>query len=216
VGENTPNATVSYYTKGSLIALCLDLTLRGEGHGSLDDVMRTLWQRCQGGPMREADVRRALKRVGRRDFDTELDAWVHGTQELPAEKLLQAAGVKSTHEPAPLAQHLGLRVSEGASGVTIKAVLRGGAGEAAGLAAGDEWVGIELAAPRRGEPAEAWRIHKLDEVAWLRGERARLTALVSRDRRLLRCPLEWPPQAKALRLAVGDANRLTPWLKGSD
>ncbi len=216
VGENTPNATVSYYTKGSLIALCLDLTLRGEGHGSLDDVMRALWQRCQGGPMREADVRRALKRVGRRDFDTELDAWVHGTQDLPAEKLLQAMGVKSTHEAAPLAQHLGLRVSEGTSGVTIKAVLRGGAGEAAGLAAGDEWLGIELPAPRRGEPAEAWRIHKLDEVAWLRGERPRLTALVSRDRRLLRCPLEWPPQGKALRLAVGDANRLSPWLKGSD
>jgi predicted metalloprotease with PDZ domain len=29
--ENTPNATVSYYTKGSLVALCLDLTLRQEG-----------------------------------------------------------------------------------------------------------------------------------------------------------------------------------------
>ena len=125
-------------------------------------------------------------------------------------------GVKSNHEPAPLAQHLGLRVSEGAGGVTIKAVLRGSAGEAAGLAAGDEWVGIELPAPHRGEPAEAWRIHKLDEVAWLRGERSRVTALVSRDRRLLRCPLEWPPQGKALRLAVGDANRLAPWLKESD
>ncbi|MBM3387247.1 MAG: M61 family metallopeptidase, partial [Betaproteobacteria bacterium] len=30
--ENTPNATVSYYTKGALVALCLDLTLRAEGH----------------------------------------------------------------------------------------------------------------------------------------------------------------------------------------
>jgi predicted metalloprotease with PDZ domain len=29
--ENTPNATVSYYTKGALVALCLDLTLRQEG-----------------------------------------------------------------------------------------------------------------------------------------------------------------------------------------
>jgi predicted metalloprotease with PDZ domain len=49
--ENTPNATVSYYTKGSLVALCLDLTLRAEGKATLDDVMRALWKRCAGGPM---------------------------------------------------------------------------------------------------------------------------------------------------------------------
>jgi len=69
VGENTPNATVSYYTKGALVALCLDLTLRAEGHSSLDAVMRELWQRRKGGPMREADVLSALKRLGRRSFE---------------------------------------------------------------------------------------------------------------------------------------------------
>jgi len=41
--ENTPNATINYYTKGSQVALCLDLTLRREGRGSLDAVMRRLW-----------------------------------------------------------------------------------------------------------------------------------------------------------------------------
>jgi len=54
--ENTPNATVSYYTKGSLVGLCLDLSLRAEGKTSLDAVMRGLWARCQGGPMAEADL----------------------------------------------------------------------------------------------------------------------------------------------------------------
>lgn len=45
--ENTPNAVVSYYTKGALIALALDLQLRAvsSGRRSLDDVMRRLWQR---------------------------------------------------------------------------------------------------------------------------------------------------------------------------
>ncbi|HEY1226381.1 MAG TPA: peptidase M61, partial [Ramlibacter sp.] len=38
--ENTPNATVSYYTKGAMVALCFDLTLRAEGRTTLDDVMR--------------------------------------------------------------------------------------------------------------------------------------------------------------------------------
>src|SRR3546814_8347315 len=45
--ENSPNALVSYYTKGALVALGLDLTIRRDSGGahSLDDVMRLLWQR---------------------------------------------------------------------------------------------------------------------------------------------------------------------------
>jgi len=214
VGENTPNATVSYYTKGALVALCLDLALRAGGRGTLDDVMRGLWQRCAGGPMHERDLREVLRRVGGRRFDGELDAWVHSTADLPAETLLAGAGVKVQHDPAPLAQRLGLRVSEGAGGIAIKTVMRGGAAERAGLAAGDEWLGIELPPARRGAVSEAWRVTRLDEVEWLLGGRPRLMALVSRDRRLLRAPLDWPEPVQAVRLSVGDAARTTPWLAG--
>ena len=213
VGENTPNATVSYYGKGALVALCLDLTLRQRG-SSLDDAMRTLWARTEGGPMREADVRRVLKQLAGRHLDAELDAWVHSTAELPVESLLQAAGVKVQDEPVALAQQLGLRVSETGGAVQVKTVMRGSAAEAAGLAAGDEWLGIELAPARRGQAAEAWRIAKLDEVAWLRGKRSGVTALVSRDRRLLRCPLEWPPAQQAVKLSVQDAAAVARWLAG--
>ncbi len=211
VNENTANATVSYYTKGSLVALCLDLTLRAEGHTTLDAVMRALWARCEGGPLREADVLRVLQQLGRRSFKEEIAHWVHGTDDLPTGDLLQAQGAKLTLDKAPLAQQLGLRVSE-AGGLTLKTVLRGGAAEAAGMAAGDEWLGVEFAAPRRGAAAEAWRIHKLDEVNLLRGQRTQLVALVSRDKCLLRCPLEWPAPTQAVRLGVGDAARLAQWL----
>ena len=212
IGENTPNATVSYYTKGALVALCLDLTLRDEGRGSLDELMRELWRRCEGGPMRESDVRAALRRVGGRSYDGELAAWVHGTDDLPAERLLKALGAKPQHDAAPLAQRLGLRVSEAGGALTIKTVLRGGAAEAAGFAAGDEWLGVEFAPARRGAPAEAWRVHRLDEVDALRGSRVKLTALVSRDRQLLRLALSWPAEQQALRLGVDDAQRLGSWL----
>src|SRR5690606_35668546 len=45
--ENSPNALVSYYTKGSLVALGLDLLIQqqSEGRYTLDDVMRLLWRR---------------------------------------------------------------------------------------------------------------------------------------------------------------------------
>jgi predicted metalloprotease with PDZ domain len=210
--ENTPNATVSYYTKGSLVALCLDLTLRAEGHSTLDAVMRELWTRCKGGPMREADLLRALKRLGKRSFDGEIAAWVHSTADLPLIDLLQGQGAKLTHDKAPLAQQLGLRVAETGGSVQIKTVLRGGAAETAGMAAGDEWLGLELAPVRRGGAAEAWRVHKLDDVQMLRGQRTRVTALVSRDNRLLKCPLDWPTESQAVKLGVADAARLGAWL----
>jgi predicted metalloprotease with PDZ domain len=206
---------VSYYTKGALVALALDLTLRQDGRSSLDAAMRALWRHCEAGPMREADLRKLLRQLGGRSFNAELDAWVHSTAELPLEPLLLAHGAKAQHDPAPLAQQLGLRVSEAGGTLTVKNVLRGGAGEAAGLAAGDEWIGVEFAPARRGAAPEAWRVHRLDEVQALRGGRQKLVALVSRDRQLLRLPLQWPAEQRALRLLVGDATRLGAWLDGS-
>jgi predicted metalloprotease with PDZ domain len=165
--------------------------------------------------MREADLLRALKKLGKRPFDAELAQWVHGTDDLPTHDLLQNQGAKLHHDKAPLAQQLGLRVGESGS-LTIKTVLRGGAAEAAGLAAGDEWLGVELPAAQRGEPAEAWRIHKLDELLMLRGQRTELVALVSRDKRLLRCQLDWPTESQTVRLTVADAPRLGNWLNPPD
>jgi protein gp37 len=71
---------------------------------------------------------------------------------------------------------------------------------------------VEFAPAKRGQPAEAWRVHKLDEVNALRGARIKLTALVSRDKRLLRCPLAWPEPTQAVKLSVSDAGLLARWL----
>ncbi|MDY0107327.1 MAG: peptidase M61, partial [Giesbergeria sp.] len=215
--ENTPNATVSYYTKGALVALCLDLTLRREGRTSLDAVMRALWQRSAGGPMDEATLRTVLQELGGRPFNTELDAWVHSTTELPLEELLGAHGITLKREEAPIAQRLGLRVSE-SSAVQIKTVLRGGLAEQAGMAAGDEWLGIEV-------HGLGWRIAKLDDIALYAGTEKTVTALVARDRRLLRLPLALTlpaptgrkrtagrPEADTISLGVTDAAQAGRWL----
>ncbi len=213
--ENTPNATVSYYTKGAVVALCLDLTLRREGHTTLDDVMRALWQRCQGGPMSEADLRVVLQELGQRSFDAEMTAWVHGTEELPALALLQALGVSVTTDAATPAQTLGIVVTESASGVVVKHVARAGLAERAGLQSGDEWLGLEL--PARGrQPAQAWRLHKLEDLAFYSAAQRQAVALVARDKRLLRLPIALanPKAAGNVRLAPAgtSAAALAPWL----
>ena len=191
VNENTPNATVSYYTKGALVALCLDLTLRAEGHTSLDDVMRALWSRCNAGPMREADLLAVLKALGRRSYASEIAAWVHGTGELPLADLLRRHGLHWHEEAAPLSQRLGLRVSD-AGGLVVKTVLRGSVAEAGGLAAGDEWLGVETDPAAGGDAAQGWRVRKLDDVALYTRGQPHWTALVARDGRLLRCRLAAP------------------------
>ena len=161
--------------------------------------------------IREADVAQALKRVGKRAFSQELKEWVHGTASLPALRLLEKAGANVQHDKAPLAQQLGLRVTEGSS-IQLKNVLRGGAAESAGMAAGDEWLGIEFAPAKRGGAPEAWRVGKLEEVNLLRGQRSRMTAVVARDKRLLRCELNWPASVQAVKLSPGDAAQLAHWL----
>jgi predicted metalloprotease with PDZ domain len=208
--ENTPNATVSYYTKGALVALCLDLSLREEskdqGH-SLDEVMRGLWQRCKAGPMREQDVLDELQTVTGRSWHMELQAWVHSTAELPLARLLEAQGIRIHAEPGNLAQHLGLRHQDANGSVQVKAVLRGSAAEQAGFAAGDEWLGLEVGA--RGQLGH-WRVHKLDDVPVLLGKERKALALVSRDKQLLRLPLTVPQQSTVWRLET-TSGRSSAW-----
>jgi predicted metalloprotease with PDZ domain len=154
--------------------------------------------------MTEADFAAVLKELGGRAFTRELAAWVHGTRELPLEELLKNVGVVVLEEPAQLQQRLGLRVTE-TSGVQIKTVLRGGAAEQAGFAANDEWVGVEVG-------TAGWRMSKTDDLLLYAGSHKKVTALVARDRRLLRLELNLPPAVTTWRLVLRDAARAQPWL----
>lgn len=209
--ENTVNATISYYTKGALVALALDLRLRSEGQGTLDEAMRWLWRETGGGPMDEALFAQALETVGGRSFRKELQAWVHGTQDLPLDELLRGLGVRWHREAPAWAQRLGVRVSE-AAGVVIKMVLRGGAAERAGLQAGDELLAVN-----------DWRLRKLDDLAVYlprASAPASVTLLVARDQRVLALSLDLPAGLGSVALSVADnadaaaLARRKDWLKG--
>ena len=204
--ENTRNGTVSYYTKGSLVALCLDLSLRQSGH-TLDTVMRGLYKRCKAGPLREQDLLDELQAQTGRSWQTEINTWVHSTEELPLAKLLESQGIQIHVEPSTFAERLGLRHTDRASGVQVKAVLRGSAAERAGLAARDEWLGLDVGAKGQGG---SWRVNKLSEVPELLGKERQFTAWVSRDRQLLRLPFTVPQQSSVWRLEA-TAHRTAPW-----
>ena len=235
---NTPNTTVSYYTKGALVALCFDLTLRHEGQCSLDDVMRALWMKFHNqdakgatktskGAITERDFVQVLEELGGRSYKKEIAAWVHGTNELPVQKCLELHGIKILKSQASWQQHLGTRVTEKAGeGVLVKTVLSGGAAEAAGFAPGDEWIGIELGA---GAPSKnkqsSWRIHKLDDLTLYVGDVSKfvsqavsLSALVARDMKLIKLPMQMKRKKQSSedhliwRFEIQDTKKLQQWL----
>ena len=207
--ENTPNATISYYSKGATVALCLDLSLRSQGRTTLDAVMRGLWLRCKAGPMAQDDLLQVLQALSGTDWSAQIGQWVHGTGELPLKELLEHHGVAVLEEPAQMAQALGLRVVEN-GGVQIKTVLRDSAAERAGMAAGDEWIGIEVGG--KSNPAQAWRLTRLDELTLYARPGQELIALVARDKRLLRLELTLPPALTTWRLTVKDEALVNDWL----
>ena len=77
--ENSGNSAVSYYLKGELIALALDLELRRAG-GSLDDLARSLHARWAGQGLPEDAIEPAVAEVvGRERARSFFDRHVRGT-----------------------------------------------------------------------------------------------------------------------------------------
>jgi predicted metalloprotease with PDZ domain len=197
--ENSVNATSNYYGQGALVALCLDLSLRAR-QSSLDALMTRLWTDSHGGPVSEDDILAAVRVLGDDEIAGQLQAWVHGTDELPLRELLAAHGVDWRDDGRQsVAQRLGLRVRESAlTGVTITHVLTGGAAQTGGLNARDEVIGCN-----------GWRLRRLDDAAaLLAAGDTELRLLVSRDQRLIELNVELPaPRPAAIALALADAGQ---------
>ncbi|HEY2969219.1 MAG TPA: PDZ domain-containing protein [Casimicrobiaceae bacterium] len=154
--ENAPNAVVSYYVKGSLIALALDLTLRLCSAVTLDDVIRALWRRYgQTGTGVPEDgveaIAAELSSLARNRQKTRRD-----TRELPLAELLRSFAVELNLRPrekdqdkggrparsTPASVWLGMTLASGGD-ARLQHVFSGGPAARAGLAAGDVIVAVD-------------------------------------------------------------------------
>jgi len=150
--ENAPNAIVSYYTKGSLIGLALDLTIRVETRGkrSLDDAMRLLWQRYgrdfyEGGArgVSDAEAEAVFEEVAGVKLKRFFDRYVRGTEDPPLAKLLQPFGVDWRDERKNAKPDLGVRTRREGGDCKLANVYEGGPAHRAGLSAGDVLVAVD-------------------------------------------------------------------------
>ena len=163
--ENTPNAGVSYYLKGGLIALSLDLLIRNQtdGRKSLDHVMRALWKRygMKGIGVPEDGIEQVAEQVTGLKLKRFFDQAVRSTADLALQKRLVTVGVDMALRPprsgvdrrerkptraetaADRATALGMRTGAEGGNVRITHVLDGGAAQKSGLAAGDVVIAMD-------------------------------------------------------------------------
>ena len=144
--ENTPNVVVSYYAKGALVALALDLTLRSKtaNRVSLDDVMRELWRHHgqTGIGVGEDDLRCIAERLSGVDLRRFFADFVHGTRELPLKSLLAEFGIRLDWEAAKTPS-LGIKTATEGNSIHLATVFDDGAAQAAGLASGDVLIALD-------------------------------------------------------------------------
>lgn len=151
--ENTPNSVVSYYAKGSLVALGLDIAIRlhTNQQKSLDDVMRLLWAKHgsytiePGKGLAEDGFGNIVTQAIGSDFSNTWHAFekdfIEGTRELPLKNWLSSQGYTCTKETLSpkdqLQLELGIRIRDQLGWLQITHVLTGGAAQTAGLSVGD-------------------------------------------------------------------------------
>ncbi|UVW29323.1 M61 family metallopeptidase [Massilia sp. H6] len=150
--ENSPNAIISYYTKGSIIALAFDLTIRAKTGGvkSLDHVMLALWERFgrdfYAGAARgvtEAEVEAIFDEVSGAKLRSLFERWVRGLEDLPLAKLYAPFGVKLADERKNAKASLDAGIGRDPLGAKLTQVHEGGAAHKAGLSAQDIVIAID-------------------------------------------------------------------------
>ncbi|EDY37513.1 hypothetical protein CPCC7001_392 [Cyanobium sp. PCC 7001] len=151
---HSPNNQISYYLKGAVLALVLDLHLRRHGSG-LPAVLRHLWQRLGrvGRGYREADLIEAFA-AGAPDLATLLPAWLDGVEDPPLAEHLADVGL-SLESRRSETVWLGWQLQGRPEGLTVQRVVRDSPAQRAGLTVGDELLALNGWRLRQSEDLKA-------------------------------------------------------------
>jgi len=148
--NNSQGLGLSYYTKGELVGLCLDLKIRQvtAGRYSLDDVMRALYTQVRHGEgpgFEEDDIKKTVNRISGSDLSDFYDLVARSTDELPFAECLGYAGLKLDRTEPPKVQGdtgMTTRPSRDSNTLQVNSVTPDGAAEKAGIKSGDRIVAV--------------------------------------------------------------------------
>ncbi|MEO8700273.1 MAG: PDZ domain-containing protein [Kofleriaceae bacterium] len=147
--ESNLNTTVSYYLKGGLAMVALDLQIRRrtEGGRSLDDVLRLLWQRHgKPGVPHPDDLQPIFEEATGLALADVFDRQIRGTEDpdLPGELAHLGLELRALTDPHQLADGASaVWLGATLTGIRVTGVFEGGPAQAAGLSAGDEVIALD-------------------------------------------------------------------------
>jgi predicted metalloprotease with PDZ domain len=224
---NLANTSISYYSKGELIGLVLDLMIRGKTNGkaSLDDVMRRMYDEfyikspnasyyLRGRGYITEDFERFASEIGGLDLSRFFGYYVRGVGVLPYEEAFASVGLSLVREQARQPFNAGIGIAwEDKDRLTIGVVRPQSPAEEAGLEEGDEIISL-------GKKNISRENFLVSLSRFKQGDRVPIT--IKRDRHTIQATLvlgaperfeyriterkDATPEQKALRAA---------WLKGS-
>jgi len=160
--ENSSNNSISYYSKGEVIGLLMDLAIANatKGAKSLDDVMKAMYLqgKTQGRGYTDAEFKAMVEKVSGINFTSFWDKYVTGTEPVDYKTYFAYAGVtvKDDNE-GKSTPYLGVASRKTEGRMFITAVSRNSAAWTAGLNVNDELLSIN------GVPVEA-AIERMPEL----------------------------------------------------
>ena len=137
-----PDVSISYYNKGQILGVLLDLEIRDAtgNRKSLDDVLRAMdddYAHRNRLYNDSAGVEQEAEKVSGRSLKDFFAKYVANTDDIPYDDFLHIAGLTATKQQQALAD-FGFEVSRGRSGpLQVAAVTPGSGAQQAGLQAGD-------------------------------------------------------------------------------
>lgn len=143
---NSNNSQMSYYLKGEMVSLLLDLLIRVRHNNqrSLDDVMRQMWQQFGQDEIgyTPEQLQQVIESVAGLDLADFFELYIDGTEELPFNKYLEPFGlhVVAEQEDEP---YLGVKAKTENGREMIRSVEVSSPAQQAGIDAGDELLAID-------------------------------------------------------------------------
>lgn len=145
--SNSGNSQISYYLKGELVSMLLDLLIRGRygNERSLDDVMRKMWQQFGIAEIgfTPQQLQSVFESVAGIDLTEFFKSYIDGTAELPFEEYLQPFGLRLLADGGETIPYLGLTAKAENGKELIKFVELGSPAQLAGIDADDELLAID-------------------------------------------------------------------------
>ncbi|MGB3404052.1 MAG: M61 family metallopeptidase [Microcoleaceae cyanobacterium] len=143
---NSDNNQISYYLKGQLVSLLLDLLIRNRHNHqkSLDNVMVQMWQQF-GQPeigYTPDELKKVIESVAEMDLTDFFEQFIYSTTELPYNQYLETVGLQLKAETTDTAPRMGIKVVSDTGVEKIQFVESGSPAEAAGVESGDELLAI--------------------------------------------------------------------------